>query len=44
MTAKLANLEDIPGGVQMTLELIFEREGGGKPVCVAETVARVYAG
>ena len=44
MTAKLANLEDIPGGVQITLELTFEREGGDKPVCVAETVARLYTG
>ena len=44
MTAKLANLEDIPGGVQITLELTFEREGGGKPVCVAETMARLYTG
>jgi acyl dehydratase len=44
MTAKLANLEDIPGGAQMTLELTFEREGGGKPVCVAETMARLYTG
>jgi acyl dehydratase len=43
MTARLASLEDIPGGAQMTLELTFEREGGEKPVCVAETVARVYA-
>ena len=42
MTAKLANLEDVPGGAQMTLELTFEREGGEKPVCVAETLARVY--
>jgi acyl dehydratase len=44
MTAKLANLEDVPGGAQMTLELTFEREGGEKPVCVAETLARVYPG
>jgi acyl dehydratase len=42
MTAKLAKLEEIPGGAQMQLELTFEREGGDKPVCVAETVARVY--
>jgi acyl dehydratase len=42
MTARLANLEDIPGGAQMTLALTFEREGGEKPVCVAETIARVY--
>ena len=42
MTAKLANLEDVPGGAQMTLELTFERDGGDKPVCVAESLARVY--
>ena len=41
-TVKLAELEDIPGGAQMTLELTFEVEGGEKPVCVAQTVARVY--
>ena len=43
MTAKLAALEEVPGGAQMTLELTFEREGGDKPVCVAQTLARVYA-
>jgi acyl dehydratase len=41
--AKLKELEDIPGGAQITTELTFEREGGDKPVCVAETLARVYA-
>jgi acyl dehydratase len=44
MHAKLTALEDIPGGAQMTVEVTFEREGGDKPVCVAETLARVYAG
>jgi len=44
MTAKLADLQDIPGGAQITLELTFEREGAGKPVCVAETMARLYTG
>jgi acyl dehydratase len=44
MTAKLAGLEEIPGGAQIMLELTFEREGGDKPVCVAESLARVYAG
>ena len=34
----------IPGGAQMTLELTFEREGGEKPVCVAETLARRLRG
>jgi acyl dehydratase len=41
-SAKVAKLEDVPGGAQMTLELTFEREGGDKPVCVAETLVRVY--
>ena len=44
MKARLANLEAVPGGAQMTLELTFERDGGEKPVCVAETLARVYTG
>ena len=44
MYAKLKALEDVPGGAQMTVELTFEREGGEKPVCVAESLARVYAG
>jgi acyl dehydratase len=41
---KLKGLEDVPGGAQMTLEITFEREGGDKPVCIAETLARVYEG
>jgi acyl dehydratase len=44
MHANLEALEDIPGGAQMTVGVTFEREGGDKPVCVAETVARVYPG
>ena len=44
MRAKLAELEEIPGGAQMIMELTFEREGGEKPVCVAQTVSRVYEG
>jgi acyl dehydratase len=44
MTARLDKLDDVPGGAQMTLELTFEHDGGEKPVCVAETLARVYTG
>jgi acyl dehydratase len=44
MRAKLAAVEDIPGGAQIATELTFEREGGEKPVCVAESLARVYVG
>jgi acyl dehydratase len=43
LTAKLASVDEIPGGAQLKLELTFEREGGEEPVCVAESVARVYA-
>ena len=42
MRAKLAAVEDVPGGAQITTELTFEREGGDKPVCVAESVSRFY--
>lgn len=44
MRAKLAAVEEIPDGAQITTELTFEREGGDKPVCVAESLARVYTG
>jgi acyl dehydratase len=44
MSARLADVQDIPGGAQLTMELTFEREGGEKPVCVAQSLARVYTG
>jgi acyl dehydratase len=44
MRATLASVEEIPGGAQITTELTFEREDGEKPVCVAESLARVYTG
>jgi len=44
MRARLAEVEEIPGGLQIATELTFEREGGEKPVCVAESLARVYTG
>ena len=40
----LKEVDEIPNGVQMVVECTFEREGGDKPVCVAETLARVYPG
>ena len=39
---KLLEVEDIPGGAQMTWQVTMEREGGDKPVCVAESVSRRY--
>jgi acyl dehydratase len=44
MRAKLAAVDEIPGGAQITTELTFECEGGDKPVCVAESLSRVYTG
>jgi acyl dehydratase len=44
MRAKLLSVEEIPGGAQLATELTFEREGGEKPVCVAESLSRVYSG
>jgi len=38
----LQAVEDIPGGAQMTWLVTMEREGGDKPVCVAESVSRRY--
>lgn len=36
------SVEDVPGGVQVISEVTIEREGGEKPCCVAETIARIY--
>ncbi len=44
MHAKIASGEDVAGGVQVATELTFESDGAEKPVCVAESLARVYAG
>jgi acyl dehydratase len=38
----LLAVEDIAGGAQMVWEVTIEREGGDKPVCVAEAVLRRY--
>lgn len=38
----LATYEPIAGGAQLTLQVTVEREGGDKPVCVAEPVSRRY--
>jgi acyl dehydratase len=44
MRAALSSVEDVPGGVQITVTQTFEREGAEKPVCVAESLARVFSG
>ena len=40
---RVAAVEDVPGGVQLTVESTIEREGQDKPVCVAEAVYRFLA-
>lgn len=43
LKATLANLQDIEnGGVQLTTNAVFEREGQEKPVCVAESLSLLY--
>jgi len=39
---KLLRFEPIEGGAQLTFEVLMEREGSDKPVCVAESVGRRF--
>ncbi|MBD0738363.1 MaoC family dehydratase [Streptomyces sp. CBMA29] len=41
-TAEVAEVTEVGGGIQLVTKVTIEREGGDKPVCVAETVARFY--
>ncbi|MFE5193364.1 MaoC family dehydratase [Streptomyces sp. NPDC056601] len=40
--AKITGVDDVPGGVQVSVAFTVERDGGDKPVCVAESVSRYY--
>jgi len=44
LTATLAGVEEIAGGLQLTVAAVIERLGGDKPVCIAEPVFRLYGG
>jgi acyl dehydratase len=39
---EIAEVTDVPGGVQAKLVITFEVEGGEKPACVAEVLVRYY--
>jgi acyl dehydratase len=39
---ELVEVTDAPGGVQIVTKVTVEREGGAKPVCVAESVSRLF--
>jgi acyl dehydratase len=41
--AALAGVEDVAGGVQVTVNMTYEIEGKDKPACVAEGLFRYYA-
>jgi acyl dehydratase len=44
LTATLAGVEEVAGGLQLTFAAVIERQGGDKPVCIAEPVYRYYGG
>jgi acyl dehydratase len=41
-TFTVATVDEFDGGFQATMNAVVEREGGDKPVCVAELVFRHY--
>jgi acyl dehydratase len=41
-TFRVESVEEVDWGTQSTLNVTIEREGGDKPVCVAEVVFRHY--
>jgi acyl dehydratase len=43
MSARLASVEDVAGGVQATTTVTIEIDGQAKPGCVADVVYRYYA-
>jgi acyl dehydratase len=40
--AELTRVEEIPGGVQVSMTFTFEVEGAAKPSCVSEIIFRYY--
>jgi acyl dehydratase len=40
---EVASVDELEAGAQVTMTATVEREGGEKPVCVAEVVFRYYA-
>ncbi|MGY1727064.1 MaoC family dehydratase [Geodermatophilus sp. SYSU D01062] len=44
LTATLTDVTPFTGGLQLTFSAVVEREGGEKPVCIAEPVYRYYGG
>ncbi len=42
LSASLAAVDEIAGGAQVTIDLVFQVEGAPKPACVAQAVYRYY--
>ncbi|MFE2067018.1 MaoC family dehydratase [Streptomyces sp. NPDC059467] len=42
LTARLAEVEDVPGGVQIAVDGTIEIEGGTKPAAVLQSLSRFY--
>jgi acyl dehydratase len=42
MRAQVVSVSEVPGGAQVVTTQTIEREGGDKPVCVAQSVGRFY--
>ncbi|MCX5135694.1 MULTISPECIES: MaoC family dehydratase [Streptomyces] len=43
LAARLASVEDVPGGVQIAVDGTVETDGGGKPAAVLQSLSRFYA-
>ncbi|MGY5050666.1 MaoC family dehydratase [Streptomyces sp. 900105755] len=43
LTARLTEVEDVPGGVQIAVDGTIEIEGGAKPAAVLQSLSRFYA-
>ncbi|SEQ17421.1 Acyl dehydratase [Streptomyces sp. yr375] len=43
LVGKLAEVEDVPGGVQVAVDGAIEIEGGTKPAAVLQSLSRFYA-
>lgn len=40
--AQVLGASDVPGGVQITVRVTIEVEGGDRPACVADTISRFF--
>ncbi|MGW2619564.1 MaoC family dehydratase [Streptomyces sp. NPDC001500] len=43
LVARLAEVEEVPGGAQITVDGAIEIEGGAKPAAVLQSLSRFYA-